>query len=329
MRFSLRVGNDLPLADYGPIAQAAERAGFDQIWVSHDLFRRSSAVIAAAMAAATRRLQIGIAVLNPYSLHPAEIAMLAATLDEWSGSRFNLGLGAGSDEFLRWAGLEQARPLAAVREAIRAVRALQRGERGLSAAAPHWQPQAFLRFEAPRVTPIYVGAGGPRLLRLAGQLADGVLPLLLPPEAYYETRPLVEAGLAERDPALGELDFGACVWVSLAEERQAALRPLVKIIGYYGGALSPAILSQLGLSRDDFAPVEQALAAGDEAEAFARMDERMFRLAVAGTAAEVVARLEPLAAAGLRHVSVGQPWGPDRLRAIDLMGRAVLPRFRE
>src|SRR5262245_13023252 len=130
MRFSLRVGNSLPLPDHLAIARAAERAGFEQVWVSHDLFGRSSPVIAAAMAAATQRIQVGIACLNPYSLHPAEIAMLAASLDELTGSRFILGLAAGSDEFLRWAGIEQSRPLSAVRDALAGVRGLLRGERG-------------------------------------------------------------------------------------------------------------------------------------------------------------------------------------------------------
>ena len=58
--------------------------------------------------------------------------------------------------------------------------------------------EAYLRFRPPRVTPIYVGAMGPALLALAGELADGALPLLLPPEHYATVRPLIEAGLARR-----------------------------------------------------------------------------------------------------------------------------------
>src|SRR3954469_24268502 len=102
MKFSLRFNNDHPVANYVRWAKLAESAGFDQFWVSHDLFLRSSPVILTAVALATERIELGTCILNPYSLHPAEIAMSAATLDEVSGGRFNLGLGAGAAEFLKW-----------------------------------------------------------------------------------------------------------------------------------------------------------------------------------------------------------------------------------
>ncbi len=129
MKFSLRLNNDLTLPEYVALAQAAETAGFDQIWVSHDLFLRSAPVILAAMAQATTRIEIGTGILNPYTIHPAEMAMLAATMDELSGNRFNLGLAAGAGEFLKWVGIEQSKPLATTRETILAVRGLLRGER--------------------------------------------------------------------------------------------------------------------------------------------------------------------------------------------------------
>ena len=96
MRFSLRLNNDLPVRDYIALAQAAEAAGFDQLWISNDLFLRSALAILPAVALATTRLQVGTGIVNPYTLHPGEIAMFAATMDELSGCRFNLGLAAGA-----------------------------------------------------------------------------------------------------------------------------------------------------------------------------------------------------------------------------------------
>ena len=116
MRFSLRLNNDLPPSDYLWLAHVAETVGFDQFWVSNDLFLRSGPVILAAVAQATTRIEIGTGILNPYTINPAEIAMLAATLDELSGNRFNLGLAAGAGDFLNWIGLEQQRPLAIMRD---------------------------------------------------------------------------------------------------------------------------------------------------------------------------------------------------------------------
>lgn len=127
MRFSLRLNNDLPLRDYITLAQAAEAAGFDQFWVSHDLFLRSAPVILAAVAHATTRVAIGTSIVNPYTLNPAEIAMMAATLDELSGGRFLLGIAAGAGEFMKWIGIEQAAPLAAMRESVTVIRQLAGG----------------------------------------------------------------------------------------------------------------------------------------------------------------------------------------------------------
>jgi 5,10-methylenetetrahydromethanopterin reductase len=325
MRFSLRLNNDLPLPEYIDLAQAAEAAGFDQFWVSNDLFLRSGLVILAAVAQATTRIELGSGILNPYTIEPSELAMVAATMDELSGNRFNLGLSAGAGEFLKWIGITQERPVAAMRETVAAIRRLLAGERAaVDGRFLCWGEEAYLRFPAPRVTPIYLGALGPQMLRLAGELADGVLPLLFPPEHYFGVKPLLDEGSARRDSSLGELDFAACIWVSLAEDRAAARRELAQKVAYYGHALSPLIWERLGLVREDFAAIEHAMQVErDEEKAIALVDERMLRIGVVGTARDVIARLEPLVAAGARHLSFGPPLGPDRLAAVRMLGEVV------
>jgi 5,10-methylenetetrahydromethanopterin reductase len=110
LKFSLRLNNDRPVAEYITLAQAAERVGFDQFWVSNDLFLRSAVVILTAVAQATTHIEIGTCILNPYTINPAEIAMMAATLDEVSGGRFNLGLSSGAEDFLGWVGIAPSPP---------------------------------------------------------------------------------------------------------------------------------------------------------------------------------------------------------------------------
>lgn len=329
MRFSLRLNNDMTPAKYEALAQAAEAAGFDQFWISHDLFLRSAAAILPLVARATSRIEIGSCIFNPYTLNPAELAMYAATMDEVSDSRFNLGLAAGAQDFLQWVGLAQERPLAAMRETIGAVRRLLLGEvADVDGEFLQWRPEAYLRFSAPRLTPIYVGAMGPKMLGMAGELGDGVLPLLFPPEHYFNVKPLVEAGAERRAPALDALDFAACIWVSLAEDREAARRPLAQKIAYYGPSFSPLILGELGLTVEDFAPIQQALTVErNEAKALAMVDERMLRVGVMGQPSDVIARLEPLVAAGAQHLSFGPPLGPDPLKAVKLLGQ-VIEHFR-
>lgn len=330
MRFSIRLNNDLPLADVVALAQAAEAAGFDQFWISNDLFLRSAPVILGAVGQATTRIELGIGILNPYTIHPGEIAMVAATLDELTGCRFNLGLASGAANFLQWVGLHQEKPLAMMRETIGAIRRLLAGERvGLEGQFLHWTDEAYLRFDAPRVTPIYLGALGPGMLRLAGELADGVLPLLFPPEHYFGVMPLLEAGRQRRSPDLADLDMAACFWVSLSEDREAARRVLAEKIAYYGPSLSPLILERLALTQEEFEPIERAVMAENDMEhACQLVDERMLRIGVVGDPGALVERLQPLVAAGARHLSFGPPLGPDPLAAIRLLGQEVLPFFR-
>ncbi len=198
MRFSLRLNNDLTLHEYTTLAQAAEAAGFDQFWVSNDLFLRSALALLPAIAQATTRLEVGTGILNPYTMHPAEMAMYAATMDELSGCRFNLGLAAGARDFLQWVGLEQSAPLATVRETVQAVRRLLAGETvEMEGRALRWNDEAYLRFRAPRDADLCRrdGAEDASTVRRGGGRA---LPLLFPPEHYFGVLPHIEAGMAQR-----------------------------------------------------------------------------------------------------------------------------------
>ena len=322
MKFSLRLNNDLPIKDYVALAQTAETAGFDQFWVSHDLFLRSSPAILTAVALATERIEIGTCILNPYTLHPAEIAMIAATLEEGSGGRFNLGLGAGAAEFMKWVRLPYERPLATTRRAIRQLRAVLDGEQ-----PPDWEPEAYLRFDpgaGGRRIPIYLAALSPNMLRLAGELADGVLPLLFPPEHYATVEPLIREGAEGAGRSMNEIDLAACVWCSISDDRQAAEDVLRDKIAYYGHALSPLIFDRLGLTADDFRATERALMTErDPLKARALVTDRMLRIGIVGTPADLIARLESLVAVGVRHLSFGPPLGPNPLAAIQAIGEAA------
>ncbi len=324
MKFSLRLNNDLPIDEYVALARAAEAAGFDQFWVSNDLFLRSVPVILAAVAQATERIEIGTCVVNPYTMHPAEIAMLAATLDELSGGRFNLGIAAGGAELLKWVNIAHAQPLAETRRAISQIRALFDGT-----PAEGWTEEAYLRFPVARRVPVYLGAMGPRMLRLAGAVADGVLPLLFPPEHFATVQSLVAEGAASAGRVLDDIDLAACIWVSISDDSAAAEAVLRDKIAYYGAGLSPLILERLGVSKGEFGPIEHAIMTErDPDKARTLVTARMLRIGIVGTADDLVTRLEALVAMGARHLSFGPPLGPDPRAAVEQIGRLAIPHFR-
>ena len=327
MTFSVRVNNDLSAAELSELAAAAEDAGFDQLWVSNDLLLRSAPVLAATLAARTSAISLGIGVMNPYSVHPSELAMMAATLQEASGGRFLLGLGAGAEQFLRWAGLPRSAPLATTAAAVATVRALvghQDVDRGLLPPWAREHAEAALKFPPGRPVPVYVGAMGPRMLAMAGAHADGALPLLYPPERFAVARANVLAGAA---PGGREVDLPACFWVSLSADPVRARNALAEKLAYYGPSFSAPMLAEAGLRPADFDRAARLAHTGQRAAAL--IDERMLSLGIAGDAAEVIARCQALRAMGARHLSFGPPLGPDPVAAIGLLGDQVLRALKD
>jgi len=330
MKFSLRLNNDLPIADYVTMAQAAEAAGFDQFWVSHDLFLRSAPVILTAVALATTHIEIGTCIVNPYTMNTAEIAMMAASLDEVSGGRFNLGIAAGAGGFMKWIGIDHGKPLAAMRDSISVLKRLLSGEPApLDGDFLQWSEEAYMRFPVKRRVPIYVGALSPHMLRLTGEIADGGLPLLFPPEHYTTVMSYIQEGAATAGRAIEDLDIAGCVWCAVGDDPVAAEDALRQKIAYYGHALSPLIWERLGLTRADFDGIEHAIMVErdlDKAKGLVTL--AMLRIGIVGTTQELIARLESLVALGVRHLSFGPPLGTDPLEAVRAIGRDVIPHFR-
>ena len=321
---SLRLNNDVPVDEFVELARLAESLQFDQIWVSNDLFFRSAPVLLAAAAGATREIVLGTCILNPYSVHPAEIAMIAATLQELSAGRFLLGLAAGADDFLAWAGIARDAPLARTREAVIAIRALCSGvsPADVPGSGPGWLRDARLRIPA-ATTPIYLGAMSPRMLALIGEIADGGLPLLYPPESFSDTMTHIAAGLARSGRQPDDVDVAACIWVSVDDDAERARRPMAEKLAYYGASFSPDVLARVGV---DAAVLAELRNAGPD-RAAALVPPAMMELGVSGTPDNVVERCHQLIEAGARHVSFGPPLGPDRRTAVRQLGERVIPQL--
>lgn len=302
----MRFNNDVPPKEFARLAALAEEGGFDQVWVSHDLFFHAAPVLVTAAAHATSRIALGVGVFNPVSLHASEIAMVAASLADITDGRALLGIGAGADRFLSWAGLAFDPPVARTERAIREIRALLAGD------AP-WAPEGRMRIPVSGV-PIYVGAMGPQMLRMAGRVADGALPLLFPPSHYRVAAAQVAkgAGIAGRDPQ--SVDVAACIWCSIATDGDRARWALAEKIAYYGPSFSPDLLARSGLRVADFDG--------------GTITPQMLALGVAGGPQEVTDACAQLIADGARHISFGPPLGPDPEEALRVLAADVIPRLR-
>ena len=322
---SVRLASGVWAPAFRDAAVLAEQLGFDQIWTGNDLFRRSGIVPVTLALAATSTIRVGNSVLNPVTLHPAEIAMLVQNLQDISGGRYLLGLGAGSEVFLRWAGLEPDSPVARTSRGVRIIRTLLAGRSPaeLGERAPGWHERAVLEGGAVHPTPIYVGAMGPRMLRMAGREADGVLALCLPPELIHWVRERVDE---QRDPNRA-FDLMCCLWVSLDDDADAARARLRHKIATYSGSFAPESLARAGYEVDKFRRVQALMTAGDVAAGVAAVDDEMLGLGIAGNRVEVVERCAALIDAGVSHLSFAAI--SDRpVEAIGRLGEQVIPDLR-
>lgn len=328
MKTSIRLNNDLSSAELVTLIETAEQAGFDQIWVSNDLMLRSAPVLIGAFAARTERIGLGIGIMNPYTVHPTELAMIAATAQELSGGRFLLGVAAGAEEFLRWAGLPRTQPLRTTRQAVAALRKMLGHQDVRDADLPDWwNENSMMKFFLPAPVPVYVGAMGPKMRMLAGEVGDGALCLLFPPESYGQSLADVRAGLDKAGRSAAAFDMPACVWVSVGEPGPAH-RALAAKLAYFGSSLSPYQLAAVGLTAQDLQPAAELAFAGNLDAAVDLVDDRALSLGIAGTPEDVVERCVALAGHGVDHISFGPPLGVDPVAALKVLGAEVIPALR-
>jgi 5,10-methylenetetrahydromethanopterin reductase len=331
MRFGVRFNSASgTVADVVRWAQQAESLGFDDFWYCHDLMQRDAWVVLTAAAAATRRIRIGTAIANPFTSSPAELAMRAATLQEFSGGRFVLGIGPGDPPYLDWVGVRQRRPLTGLREATSLIRALLRGEDATfdGNVFKGWNG-ARMRFPIPAdPIPIYVGGQGPNVLEFMGEAADGALPIVFPPEVIEGVAARIRAGAARAGRSLDRFDLAACVWWSIGGSRQEAEDALRPLIAYYGPSLRAETLAPIGLAPDDFNDIRAAWQAGDMKRAQALVRPAMFRLAIYGSGDEILERVRWLQSRGVTQISVGPPLGPDKERALVQTAERVIASLR-
>ena len=299
MRYGITFDGRSPVAESLGLVDAAEAHGFECAWVGEHMGHRDALVFAATLLERTRRLTVGVGAISPHYRHPAQIAMGIATLRETYGPRVRLMLGLGNAEQIGRLGGSTAAPARAVREAVTIVRALLEKGGADVRGATFTAADVRMGAVAPAPVPIYVAAVRDGMLRVAGEVGDGVsLGLAAAPRyvAHAVARARAAASAAGRDPA--RLEVTCNVVVAVAATRDAALRavkrPIALILAHgndYMFRFQPGAV--------DRARVRQALDAGPDALDRAIPDETADALAVAATSADLRERLAAFAHAGV------------------------------
>jgi alkanesulfonate monooxygenase SsuD/methylene tetrahydromethanopterin reductase-like flavin-dependent oxidoreductase (luciferase family) len=257
-------------------AERAEELGYESVFVTH-IGGRESITLLTGYAARTSRVRLGTGVIPIYARTPANMAQSFATLDELSGGRAIAGLGVSHKPVVEhWYGQSIDKPLAEMREYVAIVRAILRGEDPPPGekfrTAFHltgWEPRADL--------PIYLAGLSPGMLRLAGEIADGVVLWLCNPNYIREVVvPTVGEGRAKAGRDIDGFDIVAAVPSAVTDEPEAARDRLRGEVGpYFNLPYYRAMLERSGLDpdagpTDDFLELLGAIGSPDEARASVR-----------------------------------------------------------
>lgn len=315
-------------------ARRAEARGFRRVWLAEDHHSRDIFVQATAIGVATEAIEIGLGIVNPYTRHPAQIAMAVADLEELAGPRFALGLGAGWSSIAAH-GLENPRPITALREAAEICRGMLGGGRVAYEGSLYRLPApgARLTFRPPRPdVPLYFGTMGPRTLAMAAPMADGVFFSVLASPAYVaHCVGHARAGLAAAGRDIGDIDVACYIVFSVDEDGDAARAAAKALIAHYLMRIPDTVrFEYAGLDVGRMQSVQAGLKAASAANrlgpaAEALDDDIVAALAVAGTPEACIEGLKPYAAAGLKTPVLYHVLGPDRLASIDLIAERIRP----
>ncbi len=290
-------GDNLTLDETVRYARMAEDAGADSVWTTE--LGRDAFVPLAAIAAACKRVRLGTGVAI-FARPPALTEISAMSMAELTGGRFVLGLGTAPKEWNEnWHGLPYRRPVARMRDYVEAIRLMWTAS-----------PSEPIDYEGELITirdyrrvmpapapppPIYLAAVQKGMLRLAGEVADGLLANLLNTPRYFTdiVRPNIEKGLARTGRARSDIELCSLKVCSVDADRTRARQRARAPIAFYSNLpYFDQVLDPAGFTREKMA-IRDAWARNDVPAMIELVTEDMIdALVLAGTPDEVRTQLD-------------------------------------
>jgi F420-dependent oxidoreductase-like protein len=324
----LKLGLNLGYWGIGPAGQesveyvqAAERAGFDSVWVAES-YGSDAVSVLAWLAAQTETIKLGAAIMQVPARPPAAAAMAGATIDKLSGGRFIFGFGPSGPQVSEgWYGVPYAKPWGRTREYVEIVREIVARKGPLTYSGEHFtlpleggEGKALkLNFHPERNRiPVFLGAIGRKSVELAAEIAEGWIPIFFSVEAFEETwGEHIDAGLAKGGRQRSELEVSPSVQVAIDGDLDAA-RGVVKagLLLYFGGMGSRKTNFYVDLAHrfghgDVADEVQRLYQDGDKEAAYnAITDEVADATSLIGSESEVAERLERFGRAGVDRLIV-------------------------
>jgi 5,10-methylenetetrahydromethanopterin reductase len=262
-RVALYLQDKHSIRDGMAYAQYAEEKGFEAVWQAESRLVRDAIVPMAAYAAVTNRIRVGSGVINNWTRNIGLLAATYLTLDDLAPDRIICGIGAWWDPLAMNVGIERRKPLTAMRETVEVLRRLLNMERVTYEGEFHQVTGIELDVvhgrREPRNVPIYIGATGPQMLELTGEIADGaVLNYCVPPSYNDMAMEQLENGARKVGRAIDDIDRPQLIVCSVHEDRDTAIRNAKELLTQYL-AQQPHIAKASGVSPTVVAQVQETL----------------------------------------------------------------------
>ena len=314
---SIASHSGLPAPAVGRIAAAAEAAGFESVFVAEG--HGDALALCHPVIAATSRVRVGTAIANAALRPPVLAAKTAAQLDQASDGRFLLGLGVANDVMNCRFGLTPVPPLRMVDEYIGVVRTVLAGDPGFAGEVFRTGMVPLDSRPVRTELPIYLGALGPRMLELAGRIADGVILNLVSPAQAREAVGLVRAAAVAAGRSPNAVEIACVVHACVADDPDLGAAAARAVVPRY--ILHPSVGRLFGAYDEagSLAGARERTLAGDRAGAAELVSQQVADAFVAhGDADGVAARLAEYLAAGVDlpivfPMPVAGDWGYGRV----------------
>lgn len=279
----------------------AEEKGFNAVWQAESRLVRDAIVPMAAYAAVTEKIKVGSGVINNWTRNIGLLAATFLTMDDLAPNRIICGIGAWWDPLAKNVGIDRRKPLTAMRETVEVLRRLLNMERvtfhgefhhvdGIELDVVHGRRE-------PRHVPIYIGATGPKMMALTGEIADGVvLNYCVPPEYNDVAMEQLEVGVKQAGRSMDDLDRPQLVVCSVDEDRARALDTSRELLTQYL-AQQPHIAKASGVEQRVVDEIQSILgwpATHEQIQKAKHLvpDELVTRITASGTPAEARAKVQ-------------------------------------
>jgi 5,10-methylenetetrahydromethanopterin reductase len=307
-------------------AMESERSRFDNVWITDHYNNRNVYVSLTMAAMCTEKITLGPGVTNPYMIHPVMTAQAVASLNEIAPGRVVCGIGVGDKTTLATVGIEQETPLAAIRDSVQIIRDMTSGKGSQLEGKAFRVSGARFFFKLGNPIPVYIGAQGPKMLLLAGEIGDGVLINASHKQDIENALKFVKEGAARGGRTMDKLDVAIYTSFSMADDPAKAVKAATPVVAYIVAGAPTPLLESHGISVQAAESIKNGIAQGKWKEAFGQVTPEMIEaFSICGTPDLCLERITELGKIGVTQFVAGSPLGPKVRGSIRTFGDQIIP----